>query len=257
MDTSTCFNVTFDSDNCSDIFPDNKISNFRVRLPRPVFLNETWRVGLADVTFSNSRYTFDRAQLIEAYSDDEELSFEVWIGAALYDSIEELILEINTQIELTIVTDKIPKVAYKDGVVSVENGNFNSLAGKKAIKLKFSNTLSAILGLDRWGIPFLNAKQSIIYVYCSVVKQRVVGDVAVKLLRTVDPSKGKMFGRTVSQVFRNIYYCPIDTYDFSEIEIQLLDDTGREPVFNFGSFRVTLQFKQFIRDGRSVHNARI
>ena len=75
--------------------------------------------GLADVTFSNSRYTFDRAQLIEAYSDDEELSFEVWIGAALYDSIEELILEINTQIELTIVTDKIPKVAYKDGVVSL------------------------------------------------------------------------------------------------------------------------------------------
>ena len=97
----------------------------------------------------------------------------------------------------------------------------------------------------------------IIYVYCSVVRQRVVGDVAVKLLRTVDPSKGKMFGRTVSQVFRNIYYCPIDTYDFSEIEIQLLDDTGREPVFNFGSFRVTLQFKQVIRDGRSVHNARI
>lgn len=256
METSTCFNVTFDSDDCSDIFTDNKISNFRVRLPRPVHLNETWRVGLADVTFSNSRFTFDRPQLISVYSVSDDLAFDVYIGPALYDTIDELVQEINLQIELAVVVTTLPEVIYKDGLVSIKEGSFRSLSGDQAIKLKFSPTLHNILGLSRWGMPFLNARQSIVFVYCSVVKQRVVGDVAAKLLRTVDPSKGKRFGTVVSQVFRSIYYCPIDTYDFSEIEIQLLDDSGREPVFKFGSFRITLQFKQFLKEHGSLHHTR-
>lgn len=255
MERSTCFNVTFDSDDCSDIFTDNKISNFRVRLPRNIHLNETWRVGLADVTFSNSRFTFDRPQRIDVYSESGDLSFEVFVGPALYDTIADLVQEINLQIQLAVVVTKNPEVIYKDGLVTIKDGNFKSLSGDQPIKLKFSPTLHNILGLSRWGMPFINARQSIVFVYCSILKQRVVGDSAAKLLRTVDPSKGKSFGSVVSQVFRSIYYCPIDNYDFSEIEIQLLDDTGKEPVFKFGSFRVTLQFKQFFNKHGSIHNA--
>lgn len=248
--------MTFDSDDCSDIFSDNKISNFRVRLPRPIHLNETWKVGLADVTFSNSRFTFDRPQLINVYSENEELGFEVYVGPALYDTVDELVREINLQIELAVVVTTLPEVVFKDGLISIKDGVFRSLSGDQPIKLKFSPTLHNILGLDRWGMPFLNARQSIVFVYCSIVKQRVVGDVAAKLIRTIDPSKGKRFGSVVSQVFKSIYFCPIDTFDFNEIEVQLLDDTGKEPIFKFGSFRITLQFKQFIEEHGPIHNSR-
>ena len=246
MEVSSCFNVTFDSNNCKELFPDNKISNFRVRLPRSIHLNDTWRVGLADVTFSNSRYTFDRPQLIEVLAGGTDATFEVWIEPALYHSVSDLVDVINEQIELTVITEKIPRVVYEDGRIKVENGSYLSLEGEKPLTIRFSHTLNNILGILRWGIPYLNARQPIVFVYCSIVKQRVVGDIAAKLLRTVDPSKGRKFGSVVSQVFRRIYFCSLDTHDFNEIEIQLLDDTGSEPLFKYGAFRVTLQFKQFV-----------
>lgn len=244
MQDSTSFNVTVDSDDCMELYPDNKISNFRIRLPRTVHLNSSWRVGLADVTFSNSRFTFDRPQLIQLVAPATKTVMEIWIEPTLYTDVADLIADINEQLLGTVSFEKVPQIVYEDGVVRAEPGEFIGLQGKQKLLLSLSPTLRNILGLDRWGIPFLNARQSVIFLYCSIVKQRVVGDTSAKLMRTVDPSKGRTFGSVVSQVFRRIYFCQLDTYDFNEIEIQLLDDTGNEPLFKFGSFRVTLQFKQ-------------
>jgi hypothetical protein len=244
MDSSTCFNVTFDSADCTDIFPDNKTANFRIRLPRTVHLNSSWRVGLADVTFTNSRFTFDRPEVIDVVIPAEEHLTSVAIQPALFSSIEQLVLEINERITQEVSTEHVPRVLYKDGRIRIQEGRLKSIDGDSPVALQFGPGLKKILGIDRWGIPSLNARQPIVFIYCSLVKQRVVGDITAKLLRTVDPSRGRKFGSVVSQVFKRIYFCELDTYDFNEIEIQLRDDVGAEPLFKAGSFRVTLQFRQ-------------
>lgn len=245
MDRSTCFNVTFDSNSCKSVFPDNKFSNFKIRLPRLLQLNDSWKVGLADVTFTNSRYTFDVPQAIRIQSNDKKLKIDFSVPAALYHDIAELIGVINGLINSKVNIEHKPQFYIQDGKVRRSQGYYKNLQGRLVpLTIMFSAALMQVLGLDRWGIPFLGARQPIIFVYCSVVKQRVVGDVSAKLLRTVDPSKGKSYGSTVSQVFRRIYFCSLDQTDIRDIEIQLLDDTGREPIFKFGAFRLTLQFKQ-------------
>lgn len=246
MASSRSFNVTLSSEDCAKLYPGNHTANFKVRLPRQLNLNETWRVGLADVTFNNSRFTFDRGQKVAVRSDDKAFDSEVVIAPALYESIEMLIAEINKQVAREISIETVPKLEFSEGKVSVKNGYYTNVKRKRiSIGLEFSTTLKNILGIDRWGIPSLNARQPIIFVYSDIVKKRVVGDVAVRLLRTIDPSKGRSFGSIVSLTFRNIYFCRLDVYDVREIELQLLDDTGLEPLFKYGSFRVTLQFRQF------------
>lgn len=240
------FNVTISSNNSKHLYPTNTTANFRVRLPQRLLLSEQWRVGLADVTFNNPRLTFDRPEVVRVVSMDNQIETEVLIPPALYETSEMLVEEINKQIGVAIMIEHRPVVLLKDGKVKVQSGFFVGVDQSRIeIKLEFSPTLDQILGISRWGIPSLNARQPIIFLYTNIVKARVVGDVAVRLLRTVDPSKGRSFGSIVSTSFRRIYFCPLDAHAIDEIEIQLLYDTGLEPVFKFGDIRLTLQFRKF------------
>lgn len=256
MQSGSCFNVTFDSNSSKHVYPSNSFSNFRLRLPRTLHLDESWRVGLADVTYTNARYTFDRPQALRVESTDKKLKADVKIAPAVYHTIQELLDVINGAIEMAIETDKAPKFVLQDKRVVVEKGSYTGLGQSVDVVIgKMSATLRAILGTERWGIPQLNARVPIIFVYCSIVQQRVVGDVEAKLLRTLNTGGQSEFSATRSHVFKRIYFCPLDVYDINEIEIQLLDDTGRPPIFKNGTFRLTLQFKR-VGNG-PVYDARV
>lgn len=244
MESSRSFTVTFDCNSSKQVFPTNTVSNFRLRLPRTLHLNDQWRVGLADVTYTNARYTFDRPQQLYLKSADGKINAKVNVKAALYQNIEELVEEINRSIERAVQIERKPSLEIENGRVLPRMGHY--LKHKKPIEVAimgYSNTLHTILGVDRWGIPQLNARVPLIFVYCSIVRPTVVGDVEAKLLRMINTSTRNAFSATLSHVFRRIYYRPLDYHDIDEIEIQLLDDTGKQPLFKNGSFRVTLLFR--------------
>ena len=256
MQSGSCFNVTFDSNSSRHIYPDNSFANFRLRLPRTLHLDENWRVGLADVTYTNARYTFEREQTVQIESTDKILRTDVRIAPAVFHSIEELLDVINAAIETAVEIDKSPRFTLQDGRIVHETGSYTAFGTSVDVVIgEMSATLRAILGTETWGIPQLNARVPIIFVYCSIVQQRVVGDIEAKLLRTLNTGGQSEFTATKSHVFRRIYYCPLDVYNINEIEIQLLDDTGRPPIFKNGTFRLTLQFKR-VSDG-PVHDARV
>lgn len=255
MDQSRCFNVTFDCNSSKHIYPSNSVANFRLRLPRTLHLNDSWRVGLADVTYTNARYTFDRPQTVVVRSVDDKLKVNIGVKASVYDTVEELIEEINKSIKRTMQIEKKPRLKLINNRVTAIAGYYMAFGRMVEVSVAgYSDTLHTILGVDRWGIPQLNARVPLLFVYCSIVKQTVVGDVEAKLLRMINTGYKQSYSATVSHVFRRIYYSHIDTHDIDEIEIQLLDDTGKVPLFKNGSFRVTLQFRQ---QHGPVHDSRL
>ena len=79
-------------------------------------------------------------------------------------------------------------------------------------------------------------------VYCDVVEHVVVGDVKAPLLRTVNII-GKE-GLTVNRIFQTVQYFPVQRKQFSTIEIDLRDNTGRPVPFQRGKVIVTLHFRR-------------
>ena len=71
-----------------------------------------------------------------------------------------------------------------------------------------------------------------LYVYTSIVEPRVVGDSVVPLLRIV-PIEGK-HGDLVSKGFDNEQYVSVLHKEFTTIEVDIRDDTGRSVPFERG-----------------------
>ena len=55
--TGTHFYLTLPSNASSDVYPDNKIGSYRVKLPQTIDLEGNWEVGLYPITYSNTWYT--------------------------------------------------------------------------------------------------------------------------------------------------------------------------------------------------------
>ena len=79
-----------------------------------------------------------------------------------------------------------------------------------------------------------------LFVYCDVVEHVVVGDVKAPFLRTVNIA-GKE-GLTVKKIFQMVQNIPVLRKQFSTIEIDIRDDTGRPVPFQRGKVIVTFHF---------------
>ena len=88
----------------------------------------------------------------------------------------------------------------------------------------------------------LNEDLTALYVYCDLVRPRVVGDSRVSLLRPV-PVTGQR-GQNAFVSFNNIHYLPLNTFNFHSIEIDLRDDSGSPIPFEKGRVCVTLHFRK-------------
>ena len=80
-----------------------------------------------------------------------------------------------------------------------------------------------------------------LYVYTSIVEPRVVGDSVVPLLRIV-PIEGK-HGDLVSKSFDNVQYVAVLHNEFTTIEVDIRDNTGRPVPFERGRTTVTFHFR--------------
>jgi hypothetical protein len=245
METATSFNVVISSNQCKDIYPDNKITNFKVKLAKRLNLNEKWRVGLSEISFTNSLYTIDREEKVYIYVEgsEETLTAPITIPPQVYRSVNELVNVINERVSDASAIRQVPELVFENDKITIDPGEISVAGQVKQVKLKFSPTLDNILGTSRYGRAFLNARHSNLFVYANIVQPRIVGQVNVQLLRQVDSQNNKPFGAHISHIFKRPYYCKLSNNDIEEIEIQLLDDAGRPPLFKLGTITLTLTFK--------------
>lgn len=240
------FTIVLPSNASMDIYPDNKLSHFKVRLPQRIELTSDWVCGLSEISFTKSWYNMPSGEnvTISNYPLDNELP-TIEIDGGNYDKTEDLINHINSKIQ-SIWSDclfEIPELMVDaKGLLNFKKpGMIDENTG---IQLKFSNYLTEVLGVEQKRPINIHQKYTSVFVYCSIIDQVIIGHTRGPLLRVVNAHPELPFGRHITQTFEEPYYMQLSSKTFDEIEIYIRNDSGEAPHFNFGRVVVSLHFKR-------------
>lgn len=122
-----------------------------------------------------------------------------------------------------------PKLAHMLGLRHSRCANTGEQApSMKTVKSSFPPSL----GTDLYNL----------YVYSNIVKETLVGDSLVPLLRTVSV-RGRN-GDYITKTFETPHYLPLASDFIQHIEIKITDDLGENIKFRFGKVIVKLHFRR-------------
>ena len=242
--SGTHFYLTLPSNASLDIFPNNKTSSYRVKLPQNIDLEGNWEVGVYSIAYPNTWYTLQNGNNHIYFDDNKSGLFSaVYIDYGHYQVIQDLIKATNKtlaknvsdNIKLTVnaLTGKVT-VHIKSGYKLVLTGRMSIIFGFGGKETITKTTESPYVA----DLPPI----STIYVYCDIVEPQVVGDTSAQLLKTI-PVEGK-FGDVIAKTFTNIQYVPVQTKSFENVEILIRNDTGDPVPFEREKVVVTLHFRQ-------------
>ena len=188
--SGTHFYLTLPNNASRDVYPNNKIGSYYVKLPQTIYLNGEWEVGLYSITYSNTCYTLQNQQNHVYYSTDGGQTF--WTSAIVdygyFTSMAELIESINTAMHEDLGNTNITfSLNPRTHEVNV------TLAKKHYIMLY--GQLSKMMGYGGEDINIRKSSESpyvsdlydiaSIFVYCNIVQPQIVGNTSVPLLRTI------------------------------------------------------------------------
>jgi hypothetical protein len=246
--SGTHFYLTLPSNASLDVFPDNKTTEYRVKLPQPVELEANWEVGLYSIFYPNTWYT------LRDINEDTHFYYvegSGWPSVATlkyghYETMQDFVKNMNAALESEIGNSTTIYLTY------------STLTGKVTVHLKpkckilLFGKMSLILGfggkevkIDKTGeSPYVTdlATFTSIYTYCNIIQPQIVGDTSAQLLRSI-PVEGK-YGEIVTKTFTNIQYVPVQTKSFGDVKILLRNDTGDPVPFERGKVIATLHFRQ-------------
>jgi hypothetical protein len=239
------FTIVLPSNASMDIFPDNRLSHFKVRLPQRIELTNDWECGLSEISFTKSWYNMPSGEniTISNYPSDKLPIIEV--DAGNYNKAEDLISHINSKIQ-----SKWSDLLFEIPVLTVDaKGLLNykkpgRIDRNTGIQLKFSSYLTEILGVEQERPINIHQKFTSLFVYCSIIDQVIIGHTRGPLLRVVNAHPEFPFGRHITETFEEPYYMQLSSKTFDEIEIYLRNDSGEAPYFNFGRVVISLHFKR-------------
>lgn len=226
------------------IFPDNTLSNFKVKLPEIINLSGEWEVGLSSITFPHSWYSITDVNQTFFYDDGTGAFLPAKINKGYYNSGKEVVQAIS---------DTLKSRGVKNIMIQ-----FKDISEKVHIRLKgtsrvaFENHLALLLGFEYKRIvidknmtaPFvcdLNAGFQSLFIYLDIIDAQIVGDTKAPLLQAV-PAKGKD-GEVITLDYDSPQFIPLARKEFETIEILITDDKGEKVLFQRGRVLITLTFR--------------
>ncbi|KAJ8020517.1 hypothetical protein HOLleu_40127 [Holothuria leucospilota] len=232
------FYVTLPSNSSPDVYPQNTLTNYRVKLAQPITLEGDWEVGLAEFIYPHQWYNIDEECKYSYTIDGGDRWLIKVIEPGLYDSIDSILHALKTDYNSLI------QYHYNQYTRKLR---INLLKGAQ---VKFRGRLAEILGFKGKTLltesttlphPVDIANISNLLVYCDIVEPSVVGHVKVPLLRVIAVN-GK-YGENKRDIFHHVFYHPIKQKYFDTIEIDIRDNTGRKIPFVRGNVIATLHFR--------------
>ena len=123
--SGTHFYLTLPSNASSDVFPDNKTTSYRMKLPQTIDLEGNWEVGLYSISYPNTWYTLQKGFDTHVYyADQTGLFLGATVHYGYYMSMEDLVKAVNAALVATgDVNDNI-KLTY------------SALTGKVTVQIK-------------------------------------------------------------------------------------------------------------------------
>ena len=240
------FYITLPSNASLPIFPNNKTTRIKKKLPEIMDLSEDWEVGMYSISYPNTWYTLQEHENHIYYADRSGLYSAAFVEFGYYKSMEEIIEAVNASLVDSGVSTGNIDVSYETRVgkvlVRVGGGYKLALTGRMSILLGFGG--KDVIIDSTTTSPHVADLEPIttIYVYCDIVTPQIVGDTSAPLLRSI-PVKGKS-GDLITETYTNIQYTPVQTKTFENIEILLRTDTGDPVAFERGEVVTTLHFRQ-------------
>ena len=258
------FYITLPSNASLDVYPNNTLTKYTVRLPRTLYLKEGYEVALAEIMYPVSWETLRHIEghRLTVVNLIESNLTELLLPVSHYNSVEEFVGTINLTLDKFFEEINLPT-----GTLRLEYTSLTekvTYKGKYGYALMLSYEIQEILGFDR-NTPLahkyegkqdsdkfhiveaqhasnVNRGFHALYVYCNICKPQIVGDIYAPLIRTVAVKGTRNQHITIS--YNPPHYVPLGTREISEIEIDIRDDTGMKVPFTFGKVVCKLHFKQ-------------
>lgn len=250
------FYLTLPSNSSVDIFPDNKLNSFKVKLQRSLpIVQGKWEVGLSEIQFPKSWYNVTDAWMRVRTAQNSE-PFHIRVKNGFYKDIVELIDYMYGLIAADVrFPDKIR--FHYDNVANRVILTVQENIDKTAIGIAFSQNLLNMLGFGNSkkegeyfsqgvfvdGPTDINEGFSALYLYSDVVEDQFVGGYMVPLLRVV-PFKNDGKKHYVWVNFNHVQYLPVLDRQADSIEINIRRDNGKTVPFQDGKVVVTLHFRR-------------
>lgn len=251
-----------------DLFPDNKLHDFRIRLPVPLSFDPSYKVAVTRASFTKSYFNYDPPQSEKRFwivLSDNKMRYEPdaasinncrimgYLKAGYYNP-ESFIEMINkcAQDLLITGTDKNktnPTFVLKNNYLQVRPGTFiNSGGSEVRYELDFDGYTKQCLGIEkapqRVRPVYLNQGWTDLYVYSDLVYPSIVGDRHANLLAILDGQTEKDYGSHCCETFDELWFHELANYQFQQIGINIRTDTGKTPIFRFGRVSLRLTFRK-------------
>ena len=273
--------MTLPSDSSQKMYPNNTVTHYYTHLSRPVDLQGTWQVGLAEISFPHSWHTIRRQHKMSwTIKVPGRPSKKYVLPPGIYHSAEEVIERMNEIMKHKFTPEEIEErkrnaekvdhidvVDYDihfgfDRISRTATVTFNtpeSLRETDLVRLKINRNLVRLLGLPRElsgtclgpgvyaGTHTVDLTQGFhaLHVYCDLVNHRHVGDILSPLLRHVPFSLHvRRDDYTETQVFNPVYFMSLQRNNFNTVEIDIRDDVGEPVPFESRKVVVTLVFRK-------------
>ena len=242
------FYITLPSNASNEIYSDNKISNYRVKLARPLSLRGAWEVALIEIQYPKTWATF--LQEDGTFSMADVRTKEITpcdLREGFYTNIPSIIDEINMLVEG--LSEDI-EFGYDELIHKVY------AKADRELSFIFQGKLARILGLDAdkpFIVPprkkiryaphaadFFGGEYSL-FVYTDIIEHQIVGDHYVPLLRCVQITGEHT--KVVSINYDKPHYTCLRKTDISDIEIAIKNDQNYNIPFQYGKIVVKLHFR--------------
>lgn len=193
-------------------------------------------MGLAEIQYPHTWYNIAQAEAFFVAEIEGEVHHSI-LKAGFYDSPELLVKRLKLVCKASLPDCKAVEFSYDDITKKV------TVSLKPDVSISFSPHLQTMFGFAEPHYESgIHEGDHSLYVYCNILKQQMVGDVLVPLLRIV-PTKGTD-GELVTRTYENIMYYLVQQKHFDTVELDIRDDTGRRVSFERGKVVVTLHFRE-------------
>lgn len=233
------FYITLPSNASAAAFPNNKSSNFTIRLAKVLELPGSWEVGLVELQYPHTWNTLNAKEYFEIANERKKWHFPLKAGH--YETIQKVIENMNK----IMTEDKDPpEVTVKYDAI----GRKIRLKCEGPYSILVTEGLGKILGLQ----PHVRTKKSnfvtditggfnTLYIYTDIVSPQIVGDFYVPLLRCL-PVQGKD-NEIITTTYDQPHYVTVNKHYIDTITVEIKTDQNENIAFNHGKVVVKLHFR--------------
>ncbi|KAI1291112.1 hypothetical protein HDE_07691 [Halotydeus destructor] len=219
----------------------NTMAHYVTQLPKTMELDDSFEVGLAELSYTQSWYTLTKREeiLLKMEYKTQPLEYRalVQFEPGVYANALACVEGINRKLgkikgDFTTMGMKVPVLVYDQG----SNRVMEQLGGNDqcTVSLNMSHSMREMLGVSHPADPESIKVNNIhpdntfgrkaIFIYSDIVDFSVVGDSFSQLLRIAKTPGEYKFGQQVVEQYDRPQYSPLRKTRFNTIEIELRDD---------------------------------